>query len=118
MRKVNQPHPHTLPSALRELDGTTRGPSSGRSRSPKALGVARLHKARWRRELPFLRAWAWAAPHIGYGSDDAVARYEEFSDNGLRYIDLGETLDDINFLSYAFRENVLLAVRIEPVGDD
>ena len=33
--------------------------------------------------------------HIGYGSDDVIADTKQFIDNGLRYIDFGEPIEDI-----------------------
>ena len=96
MREVNQPHPHTLPSALRELDGATRGPSSGRSRSPKRSGSRICTKLDGvESSLSYGRR-----PGLHHTSATVATTRspdtKEFSDNGLRYIDLGETLDDIN----------------------
>ena len=95
-RARSQPAAPAYPAV--RAQGARRGNSRavfGTQPFSKALGVAHLHKARWRRELPFGRG-----PGLHHTSATVATTRspvtKEFSGNGPRYIDLGETLDDIN----------------------
>lgn len=50
--------------------------------------------------------------HIGYGSDDVVADTQQFIDNGLRYIDFGEPIEDItaSFFHPASADGILTEI--------
>ncbi|MYE47161.1 MAG: hypothetical protein F4X25_10565 [Chloroflexi bacterium] len=58
--------------------------------------------------------------HIGYGSDDVVADTKQFIDNGLRYIDFGEPIEDItaSFFHPASADGILTEIVRDrrPVG--